>query len=64
MFKGFKKVVAGSLLTFGTFALADTPQIDLSAAQTSVETAGNAMIGIAVVMLGLGLVIGFIMKRS
>ena len=37
--------------------------IDLSDAETSVTNAGTAMIGIAVVMLGLGLVIGFLRRR-
>jgi len=39
-------------------------EIDLSSAEAAITNAGTSMIGLAVTMLGLALVYGFIRKRG
>ena len=43
---------------------ADPVTVDLADAEASVTNAGTAMIGVAVVMLGIGLVYSFIKRRA
>ena len=64
MFKSIKHVVltAFALATSASIATAAPITVDLSDAQTSVSNAGSAMIGIAVLILGLILVIKFLRK--
>jgi hypothetical protein len=38
--------------------------VDLSSAQSDIESAGQSLVGIAVVVLGIALVYGFIRKRG
>jgi hypothetical protein len=61
--RNFKKI--GLLVVGATAAaMADAPTVDLSGAQTTIESAGTALLGIAVVMLGAGLVWKFLSKKS
>ena len=60
--KLFGATVVTSL--FATFASAEPVNVDLSAAETAIGTAGNSMITVVVGMLALSLVIGFLMKRA
>jgi predicted RNA methylase len=38
--------------------------VDLSSAETAITGAGNGMIGLAVVILGIAIVYGFLRKRG
>jgi len=60
-----KKLVAFAapvLASVGAFAAPIA--VDLGDAETSVTNAGTAMIGVAVVMLGIGLVYRFLAKKA
>ena len=63
----FKKLLAMAMAFLGlgaTQAMAVPVAVDLTEATTSVGNAGSALIGLAIVMLGLTVVYSFIKKRA
>ena len=65
MFKSFKsKLVAVSAAIGTAIASAAPVAVDLSDAQSSITNAGTAMIGLAVTILGIAVVWGFLRKRG
>jgi len=64
MFKSFKSRVFGLFALVGSAALNAAPvTVDLSDAQTSIGTAGTALIALAVTMLSIVLVYRFIKNK-
>ena len=57
------KLTAFAVVASTTVINAAPVTVDLADAETSISNAGGAMIGIAVIMLGFALVIGFLKRR-
>jgi cell division GTPase FtsZ len=65
MFKSFKTKLVALFGAIGTAAAVAAPvTVDLSDAETSITNAGTAMIGLAVTILGIAVVWGFLRKRG
>ncbi len=58
----FRVLALGSVASAS--AMAAPVVVDLTDATTSVSNAGTALIGVAVVMLGIGLVYAFIKRKA
>jgi len=57
-------VVASAVVVGASSAMADAVEVDLGDATESITNAGTAMIGLAVVILGMGVVYSFLRKRG
>jgi len=65
IFKTMKTKVAAVAAVTGTVAATAAPiDVDLSDATSSISNAGTAMIGLAVTILGIAIVWGFLRKRG
>ena len=65
MFKSFKAKAVALFGAVGTAVASATPiTVDLSDAETSITNAGTAMIALAVTILGIAVVWGFLRKRG
>lgn len=65
MFKTFKSKLVAVSTAIGTAVASAAPiSVDLSDAESSVTNAGAAMIGLAVTILGIAVVWGFLRKRG
>jgi len=57
-------LIGGAVALGASSAMADTIDVDLTDATTSITNAGTAMVALAVTMLGIALVYGFIRRRG
>ena len=65
MFNSFKSKMFAVFSAIGTaFASAAVVDVDLTDAETSITNAGTAMIALAVTILGIAIVWGFLKKRG
>jgi len=62
--KSFGAKALGLIGLATSAAMADPVTVDLSDATTSITNAGTAMIGLAVTILGIAIVWGFLRKRG
>ena len=64
LFKSVKARVAGLFGVASAAAMAAPVTVDLTDAETSITNAGTAMIALAVTILGIAIVWGFLHKRG